>query len=97
MTQTRKPPAAKRTTAARRHLHDLVDSLPPGELQSARRYLQFLRDMTDPVLEAIRTAPEDDEPVTAEDVKAIREGDEDAKGGRLVPHHEAKQRLLGTA
>ena len=34
--------------AARKELHDLVDALPPGEEQAARRYLEYLRDATDP-------------------------------------------------
>ncbi len=96
MTQTHKRPAVKRITAARRRLHDLVDELPPGEVRSASRYLQFLRDMTDPVLQAIRAAPEDEEPVTEEDMQAIEEGDRDARAGRLIPQGEAKRRLVGT-
>jgi hypothetical protein len=34
--------------AARKDLHDLVDALPPGEEQAARRYLEYLRDASDP-------------------------------------------------
>jgi len=34
--------------AARKDLHALVDALPPGEEQAARRYLEYLRDASDP-------------------------------------------------
>jgi hypothetical protein len=33
---------------ARDDLHALVDALPPGEAQAARRYLEYLRDLSDP-------------------------------------------------
>lgn len=33
---------------AKKDLHDLVDALPPGEAQAARRYLEYLRDLSDP-------------------------------------------------
>lgn len=33
---------------ARDDLHALVDALPPGEAQAARRYLEYLRDSSDP-------------------------------------------------
>ncbi len=33
---------------ARKDLHELVDALPPGEEQAARRYLEYLRDASDP-------------------------------------------------
>jgi len=33
---------------AREDLHELVDALPPGEEQAARRYLEYLRDASDP-------------------------------------------------
>jgi plasmid stabilization system protein ParE len=36
------------TTAARSDLHALVDALPTGEEQAARRYLEYLRAASDP-------------------------------------------------
>jgi hypothetical protein len=33
---------------AKKELHDLVDALPPAEAQAARRYLEYLRDSSDP-------------------------------------------------
>jgi len=37
------------SNTARKDLHDLIDALPPGEVQAARRYLEFLRDASDPL------------------------------------------------
>ncbi len=47
---------------ARKELHDLVDALPPGEEQAARRYLEYLRDASDPYAHLDRTDPFDDLP-----------------------------------
>jgi hypothetical protein len=42
---------------ARKDLHELVDALPPGEEQAARRYLEYLRDASDPFAHLDRTDP----------------------------------------
>jgi hypothetical protein len=45
------PPIARilpMSNAVRKELHELVDALPPGEEQAARRYLEYLRDASDP-------------------------------------------------
>ena len=34
--------------AAKKDLHELVDALPLNEVQAARRYLEYLRDLSDP-------------------------------------------------
>lgn len=43
--------------APRKDLHDLVDALPPGEEQAARRYLEYLRDASDPFAHLDRADP----------------------------------------
>ncbi len=43
--------------AARRDLHALVDALPPGEEQAARRYLEYLRDASDPFVRLDKGEP----------------------------------------
>jgi len=43
--------------AARKDLHDLIDALPPGEEQAARRYLEYLRDVGDPFASLDRVDP----------------------------------------
>ncbi len=51
-------------------LHQLVDQLPESEVATATRVLEALRAAADP----LASAPEDDEPTTAEDRRAIKEG-----------------------
>lgn len=45
------------SSAARKDLHDLVDALPASEEQAARRYLEYLRDASDPFASMDRVEP----------------------------------------
>ena len=74
-------------------LRKLIDQLPESELVAAHRYLCYLRDEGDPVLQAFRNAPLDDEPLTEEDIKAIEEGKEDIKAGRVYTLEQVKTEL----
>ncbi len=78
-------------------LHTLVDELADPELRAARRLLENLRlrgaDTLRSVLEA---APWDDEPVTPDDLVAIRQGQEDIERGDVVSHGEALRLLSET-
>ena len=47
-----------------------------------------------PVLAALAAAEYDDEPLTAEDLKAIEEGRAVARRGELVPHEEVRKQWL---
>ena len=74
----------------REELRHLVDDLPDSELDTARRFLQYLRDTADPVLRAFLDAPEEDEPETDEERAAVAEAREDFEAGRVVPLEEVK-------
>ncbi len=74
-------------------LHALVDELPEPELPAARRFLEFLRQTADPLWLTLESAPLDDEPVTDDDVKAIREGLADKAQGETLSNDEVKQLL----
>ena len=65
-------------------LYRLVDVLPESELNAARRYLEYLRDLGDPVLRALREAPQDDEPETKDEQSAVAEAYEDLAARRIV-------------
>ena len=41
-------------------LHRLVNELPTKELHSAKRYLEYLGTMGDPILSVLLETPEDD-------------------------------------
>jgi len=52
----------------REELYSLVDRLPENEAHAAVRYLEYLCDLGwDPVLRALREAPVDEEPISAEE------------------------------
>lgn len=74
-------------------LRRLIDQLPESELVAAHRYLCYLRDAGDPFLQAFFNAPLDDEPLTEEDIKAIEEGKEDIKAGRVYTLEQVKTEL----
>ena len=77
----------------REDLRHLVDELPDSELDTAQRFLEYLRDTADPVLRAFMEAPEDDEPETEEERTAVLKAREDFKAGRVVPLEEVKREL----
>ena len=72
-------------------LHRLVDELPKKELPVARRYLEYLRNMGDPVLRAFMEAPEDDEEETEEERAAIDEAYQDLAAGKVTPLEDVKR------
>ena len=68
----------------RQHVHELVDRLPPTQLTAVAGLLEA---MLDPVSSAIANAPADDEPVTDEDRRRLREGQARfaQRGGKGIP------------
>ena len=74
-------------------LHRLVDELPARELHGAKRFLEYLRNMGDPVLKALLESPEDDEPETEEEATAVAEAYEDLAAGRVIPLDKIKREL----
>lgn len=76
-------------------LHSLVDDLPEPEVHAALRFVEYLRrETSDPVLRALREAPLDDEPVTAEDMEELEAAERDWAQDRVVSHSEARRQLL---
>ena len=65
-------------------LYQLVDELPESEIQAARRYLEYLRDLGDLMLKALLEAPDDDERETEEERVAVAEARKDLAAGRTV-------------
>ena len=66
---------------ARDDLHTMLDSIHEDRLAAAREALAALAD---PVLVALLSAPEDDEPLTDEDLHALAEAREERARGELV-------------
>jgi len=70
-------------------LHRLVNELPKKELPVAKRYLEYLRNMGDPVLRTFMEAPEDDEEETA----MIEEARQEYLRGEARPWEEVREEL----
>ena len=64
-------------TMTKAHIHELVDRLPENELPAIERVLE------DPLLRALLSAPDDDEPLSAEEISGILAGKRDAQEGRI--------------
>lgn len=71
---------------ARKELHDLVDALPPGEEQAARRYLEYLRDASDPYAHLDKEDPFGDMPEEehARLREALERGEREIAAGESV-------------
>ena len=77
----------------REELHRIVDWLPDDMLAAGgQAFLDFLKQ-TDPVLYALITAPEDDEPETEEERAAVAEAYEDIAQGNVVSHENVMREL----
>ena len=74
-------------------LHRLVDELPDEVLPEAERYLASLRD--DPVLRAFMGATEGGEPLTAEEIAGLEEGEAELARGETIPWNVVKVRVFG--
>ena len=75
-------------------LHALIDTLPESALPEAERYLRRLQSAAaDSFLTFLMNAPEDDEPLTPEDIAAIEEGKSEIARGEAIPWDEAWERL----
>ncbi len=72
-------------------LHQVVDELSEQEAVDALDYL--VSRGRDPLARRLDAAPLDDEPLTAEDLDAMREMREDAAAGRLVSLDDIRQEL----
>jgi len=73
--------------ADRKDLHDLVDALPPGEEQAARRYLEYLRDASDPFasldnVDRLAVLPDEER---ARLHASLREAEAEIDAGQAVP------------
>jgi hypothetical protein len=83
-------------TIDRVRLHQLVDTLPERDLDTVHHVLRGLLALDgDPAVNALLNVPEDDEPITEEDILAEAEADADIAAGRVYSHEEAKRILLG--
>lgn len=76
----------------REHAHELIDRLPEPHLTAL---VGLLETIVDPAITALRSAPDDDEPETADEQQAVAEARQwfRQNGGKGIPHGEAMRRL----
>jgi hypothetical protein len=74
----------------RQQAHTLLDLLPLDKLGAV---VHLLRVMTDPVERSLANAPVDDEPLTAEEIKALDASREWLKHNPGIPHEEVLAEL----
>ena len=79
--------------ATKERLHESVDALPEGKIGAANKYLECLVNECDPVLQAFLNAPEDDEPLSEDELKAIEEGRKAVAEGRVELWEDVQKEL----
>jgi hypothetical protein len=72
------------------HAHELIERLAPRQVSAV---VGLLEAMLDPVSLAIANAPIDDEPLTAEEEKALAEAREWSKHNQGIPHEQVLAEL----
>jgi hypothetical protein len=70
--------------------HQLIDRMTPTQVAAV---VTMLETLLDPVARAIANAPIDDEPVTAEEEKAVAESKEWFKHNKGIPHEQVLSEL----
>jgi hypothetical protein len=75
------------SNAARKELHELVDTLPQKETLAARRYLEYLRDLSDPYAYLDHGDPFDDMPAEerARLHAALDQAEQEFAAGKGIP------------
>lgn len=76
-------------------LHHLVDQLPDPELEPAKRFLEYLRDVGYPMLRILMNAPLDDEPSSPEEDEGAEEAWQEYQRGEARPWAEVRRELKG--
>jgi hypothetical protein len=70
--QARRNGGQMETGSEKQQAHDLIERLEPSQISMAVRFLEFM--LLDPVARALATAPPDDEEVTDQDRRRVRDG-----------------------
>ncbi len=88
--------ATKRKSKAavlREDIHLLVDELPNKELHGVKRFLAYLRNSSDPMIQKWIEAPYAEESLTKEEESAIDEAWDDVRSGNVLTMDQMKDEL----
>ena len=72
-------------------LHRLIEELPEVEMEAAGRYLEYLRDMGDPLLRKLLEAPEEDQELNDETLATLEEARQEALRGEGRSWEEVRE------
>jgi hypothetical protein len=72
-------------TDPKRHAHELIDRMAPGQLSAVVGLMEILLD---PVARSLANAPYDDEPISDEENRAVASSKEWLKHNDPIPHEE---------
>ncbi len=81
-------------SAERKELHQLIDKIPENELETAKRFLEFLA-IYDPVIYNLYTTPYDDEPVSEKEDAETKEAWQEYLQGKSYSLSEAEKKIFG--
>ncbi len=75
-------------------LYRLIDALPEEEIETAKRFLEFLVAQ-DTIMHALLTAPYDDEPDSKEERFQAKKAWEEYSQGNALSHEEVSREIFG--
>ena len=78
------------TPVARQRAHELIDCLPDAQISAL---VGLLNTIIDPVAAALRDAPDDDEPISEEEERAVAESREWFKHNPGIPFEQVVAEL----
>jgi hypothetical protein len=82
-----------RGVTTREKAHMLLDELPESEIEPVVEFIVSRGEGEDPMIAAFRDAPEDDEPLSAEEEAGLQESHADLAAGRTFSLEEIKRDL----
>jgi len=89
-----KPRKRRRVTAARARLRNLIDFLPAKDVFILQDMAEVMAENKfNPLMQALLAAPEDEEPLTEEDIEAIAEGEKAIIEGRVKSLEQVEKEL----
>jgi hypothetical protein len=75
-------------------IHKLIDQIPEDTLPDVVRYLEEIRAESDPFLKYLESVPEEDEPVSEEEARAIDEAKAEVARGEVYSLEEIRREFL---
>lgn len=78
-------------------VHKLVDRLEQDDLEVAALYLKNLSESTDPFRKFLESVPEEDEPLSEEEAKAIDEAKAETARGEVYSFEDMRREFLSDA